>query len=199
MWLVHLSGGFDSTAVALWCRDRDILIKGIFYDYGQSYREQEYQAARKVADRIGFPLFDFQLPLMVDSNTAVPEYIPYRNLVLIAHSLNVASAAGADAVAVGFKSEHPEEGNPYAFRDAGRVFLDDTNKVVAHISELGQKPPKVVMPLAGWSKKDIVAKVLNHFRTVELWNCYVDGEKPCGKCHHCVELKEVVSKLGVRG
>lgn len=197
--LIQLSGGLDSVAVlSLLCqRKENEVICPLFFNYGQVYVVQEFRAALyavRYFQSKGFPVLSLKemgLGLEVQSNTIVPEYIPYRNLVLTAASINAAAAWNCQAVAVGSKSLYWRENDPYSFKDSTAPFYRDLMSAVVSATEPEQRAPEIQMPIVGWSKADVLLECLKAGLDVKrLWSCYCAGGEPCGECYHCKEISE---------
>lgn len=192
--LVQLSGGLDSAAALLWARARGN-VYCVFYDWGQPYATVERQAAVWLADQFNLPFRNFNVPLLTDVRAPVLEYIPYRNLILTAHSLNLAAAERMDLVVVGCKTKYLRAEDPYSFKDSCEQFVTDLNRLVHDITEPLCKWPQIVMPLTGWEKAQVLDSLQAHKIDADrLWTCYGPGPEPCGVCYHCKVYQEAKVK-----
>jgi 7-cyano-7-deazaguanine synthase len=199
--LVHVSGGLDSAAVlATLAQNPDHEIYPHFINYGQEYASQELLAAAYTINHMGANLFTSQIkdlattrvPLRVKSNTDVAAYVPYRNLVLAAVSVNLAASLGCECIAVGSKTASYRADDPYSFRDSSWPFFLALNSAIGIGTEPGKTPPRIIMPMLGRTKAQVYELLRSQdFMIERLWSCYEDGPEPCGKCHHCVELAQV--------
>lgn len=187
--VVQTSGGLDSAASFLWTFKEGYEVYPVFYDYGQPYRDAELKAARSLAWWKGVKLDIRKIDLLPKSNTAISEYVPYRNLVLTAHSISLAGALGYDAVVVGSKTVRVREDDAYSFRDSSLQFYSDLQALVKNISEPGTTPVQILMPLVGWSKAQVVQYLSDGgINPKTMWTCYSPGPEPCGVCYHCKEF-----------
>lgn len=194
-YLVQVSGGLDSAASLLWARHEGETYP-VFYDWGQIYAKQELHAASKLVDDLDLPLHVVKLPLLVDLKSPVLEYIPYRNLVLNAHSLNLAAAQHMDYVVIGAKTRILRLNDPYSFKDSCQEFVDDLNTLSHKITEPKMFWPLILMPLSGWSKVDVLRYLQEHkVDPDQLWTCYRGDSKPCGECYHCKTYAEAKAEL----
>lgn len=206
--LSHLSGGFDSAAATLLeLEDPDYhTVEGIFFDYGQKYAEQEYRAAQNTSEKLKHHhplkwkgLLRKKLELEVRSTTSVDFYVPVRNLVLIAASVNVAVALKKDAVSVGNHTVKYRKNDPYCFSDASISFIALLQAVVNECTEENNHI-ELRMPLIldrrSMAKKEIIEYLLDRDFPIEMfWNCFEGGDKPCGRCFHCLELKTILKEI----
>lgn len=200
--VVHVSGGLDSAAsflLSILKSDLTDTLIPVFYSYGQPYLDRELNAADKFCVRFGRTLKVYQIPLLIDQDYPVKAYVPYRNLILCAHSLNVAVSLGAQFVVTGSKSVRVKENDIGAFKDSSFwPFTEGLNKYVETITESDVVRPEIVMPLAGWTKKDVIKCLLdNAVDPDSLWTCYGPGPEPCGNCRHCKEYRKAREALGL--
>lgn len=192
--LVQTSGGMDSAAALLLMNEAGWECVPIFYAYGQPYVQQERLAALELTKSLGLPLHLYTISLCVKSTTAVPEYVPYRNLVLTAHSINAAAYFNCQSVVVGSKSVEVRTNDPYSFKDSSREFYTRLMTVVDFAWEPGSPMINIIMPVAGYSKLQIIHYLkARGIDLATLWSCYRDGPNPCGECHHCKEIAIAVA------
>lgn len=202
--VAQVSGGYDSAAALLvTAMKRDVsVIVPVFYDYGQQYRSQEQLASQLFVERVRkrwrkriTTLRVVQLPLAHEG-----VFIPYRNLVLTTHSLNLAWAVGARTVVVGSKSIEHRPGDPYSFKDSTLKFYNALTELAHSITEAPEQEVTIEMPVLDWTKKQVLQLL-----TVEgvpldkLWCCYSSKLEPCGECYHCITFNEAVSELRKEG
>jgi 7-cyano-7-deazaguanine synthase len=194
----HLSGGFDSLASTLLVAVTGAQFCTVFYDIGQPYVSQERQAARIASARLTQLFteykghYEYSLPLML-ANTVNADYVPVRNLVLGAHSCNMAVSLGYDHIAVGNKTLEVREGDSHSFSDCSVPFYSMLGDVATFASE--KQKLTFLMPLivdgVPMSKADVIDYISSHgFDVSKLWSCYNNEETPCGVCYHCEEIKK---------
>jgi 7-cyano-7-deazaguanine synthase len=196
--LSQLSGGLDSVAALAVLLDRHPpeSVDTLFIDYGQPYAAQEFDAACYAAEHFGVELLRRDMPLEVVSNTDVPEYIPMRNLALLALAVNLALARGCSAIAVGSKSAEHRPDDPYSFRDSTKQFFASMQVALDKAVEPGHEAPYILMPVVGWSKVEVIDFLVSRDVDInKLWSCYAAGSAPCGICHHCIEIQTAVDRM----
>lgn len=176
--LVQTSGGLDSAAALVLARQQGEVFP-VYYDWGQRYARMELTAASRLTQQFNLRLRVVQIPLRVDKQAPVAEYIPYRNLVLNAHSLNWAAAMRMDAVVTG--SKHTD-----MFKDGRHDFIVQLNALVKSITEPDLVWPEILTPLEHSTKADVLRCLIGAgVDPDKLWTCYGAGPEPCGSCHHC--------------
>ncbi len=220
--LSHLSGGFDSVATCIKLLNEGNEVTGLFFDLGQVYLDQEAKAAKYVDEFLqenysnwnGLLTKTASMELQSADDGSPTEYIPVRNLVLSAHSANIAIALGLDAVAVGNKTTTVREDDPYSFSDCSIEFYDKLTDIVSFASE-NNIEVEFLMPLVTWvdehnkptkksagchpiplTKGDVLRIIIDAgLDLTKIWSCYHNTVKPCGECYHCVELKHAMDEI----
>lgn len=195
--LCQLSGGYDSVAALILCRQNYEIVHTVFFDYGQLYARQEALAVEYVLSY--FPdvvhhSHALDVPQVMDG--MVSAYIPLRNMVLGALSFSIAVSVGVSKIAVGNKTLQYRKDDPYCFKDCTRVFYDALGNAASQASESGMLC--VEMPLIRDGKALTKVQVLKIIVEAgidlhKLWSCYGDGASPCGECFHCKELREAMA------
>src|SRR4051812_41670275 len=136
--IVLLSGGYDSVAV-LSMMLRQHFVLALFIDCGQPYAAQERRAVRAVAEHYRrHPKFiglQEETVRLRQSDTPVPEYVPFRNLVLTAIAANMAQALGAEVIATGSKTVDIRPDDAYSFRDSSRRFTQLLEDLLLYATE----------------------------------------------------------------
>lgn len=187
--LVLLSGGLDS-AVALWWTLReghDVVALSFRYP-GRPARE--VHAARELAERAGVRLVEAEMPFLREPEggrfAAAPRgYVPARNATFYAAAAYHAEVLDREAIVGGHNADDAAR-----FPDASAGFFARLEAILSDglWSLDGSPGPRLVMPLSGLTKLQVVA--LGRELRVPLalaWSCYEDGEAPCGACPSCVE------------
>ena len=192
MSVVNLvSGGLDSTLVALMLKEEGIRQFPLFIDYGQRAAQHEWQTCQAVAERYALPapvrmdlsgfgtvirsgLTDDRMDIKLDAFT------PGRNLMFLLMGAAYAHQSEAKSVAIGLLSEK------YSFfPDQRATFLQMTEALVS--VALGRKI-KIVAPLFDFSKSDVVE--LAHQKNVTgTYSCHTGNIAPCGACIACLEFE----------
>jgi 7-cyano-7-deazaguanine synthase len=186
-----VSGGLDSTLMALLTHENGIPQFPLFINYGQRARTRELAACRRSLKRNGLPrpmvadirgygalissgLTDRSLHVMENAFT------PGRNLIFLVVGAAYAYETGCEAVAIGLLNERTS------------LFPDQTSSFLAHaealISESLGRVVKVLAPLSSFVKGDVI-KVARSKGITRTYSCHVGGVKPCGKCIACREFR----------
>jgi 7-cyano-7-deazaguanine synthase len=185
-----VSGGLDSTLMAVLAREANIRQFPLFVNYGQRALRQELAACRRsmrsnhlpepaVMDVAGFGniirsgLTDRTLHAFEDAFT------PGRNLLFLLLGAAYAYEVQASAVSIGLLSERTS------------LFPDQTSHFVlsaeALLSESIGRTFKILVPLMEFSKRDVVA-VARKKKITGTYSCHVGGINPCGRCISCREI-----------
>lgn len=185
-----VSGGLDSSLMAVLTKEAHIEQFPLFINYGQRFIKQELAACRRcmrknhlpkptVVDIEGFGavirsgLTDRTLHVVEDAFT------PGRNLLFLLVGAAHAYQVGANAVAIGLLSERTS------------LFPDQTSKFITMaegvLSECMGRSVKVLTPLSDFSKHDVVSFARK--RKIEgTYSCHMGGQVPCGRCISCREF-----------
>ncbi len=186
-----VSGGLDSTLMAVLAKESSIEQFPLFVNYGQRALRRELAACRRsmktnqlpkprVADLSGFGalirsgLTDPTRHVMEDAFT------PGRNLLFLLIGGAYAYQVGANAVSIGLLTERTS------------LFPDQTSGFVANAEELlseclGRRLG-VLMPLSDFTKRDVVS--MAHKKKIRgTYSCHVGRDSPCGKCISCREFQ----------
>jgi len=185
-----VSGGLDSTLMAILAHEEGIAQFPLFVDYGQIAREREMAACRRVLRGYGVSNIEvigisgygaFMSSGLTDASKRVVEdaFTPGRNLMFLLLGAAYAYRVNANAVAIGLLKEDTS------------LFPDQTENFV-RLAELTLSAAlgraiKVLTPLRAFSKADVVQ--LAHSKGVAgTYSCHVGGEEPCGRCIACREF-----------
>lgn len=206
--LSQLSGGFDSVAVLCLLLQKT-KVKGIFFNYGQKYLEEERKAVKYVdsffqgnANYLGYEEINVNMQLTRNNDGSPSDYIPVRNVVLGALSANYAVANGFNKIAVGNKTTKVRPGDPYSFADCSYEFYSKMSETITFAAETGDNI-EFIMPLlhspdVAMSKGDVVKAIHDSGLDFnKLWSCYSTGDHPCGECYHCKENKLAFEEAGI--
>lgn len=184
-----VSGGLDSTVMAVLAKEEGITQFPLFIDYGQLGRGRELNACQANFRRYNLPepkiagLGGYGALLssgLTDPTKHVLEdaFLPCRNLMLLTLGAAYAYQCGASAVGIGLLDE------------AFSLFPDQTKRFVADTEELLSKglgkAIRLVTPLMSYSKAQVlgIAKAKGITGT---YSCHAGTEPPCGKCVACRE------------
>jgi 7-cyano-7-deazaguanine synthase len=185
-----VSGGLDSTLMAVLAKEAEIEQFPLFVNYGQRSLKRELAACRRsmrhnglrapaVANIAGFGtlirsgLTDSTLHVMEDAFT------PGRNLLFLLLGAAYAYEVGANAVTIGLLSERTS-----LFPDQTSHFITTAESM---LSECMGRPIKVLTPLSEFTKHDVVR--LSRKRKIDgTYSCHVGKQVPCGRCISCREF-----------
>ena len=208
--LVVCSGGLDSVSLAHSIAAERDLIGLLSFDYGQRHRK-ELGFAALCAERLGVPHQVLDISGIgrslsgsaLTDDVAVPDghyaeetmrttVVPNRNAIMLAIAFGIASARGADAVAVAVHG-----GDHFIYPDCRPGFIDAFQAMQDHALE-GYGNIRVLAPYVHQPKSAIVADGARHGTPFALtWSCYKGGELHCGRCGTCVERREAFHIAGV--
>ncbi len=195
--LVVCSSGLDSTVAAQVCKNRGDDVTLIHFQYGSRAEGPELRAIYSIAEHMKVPLVVKHIPIysQEDSNLLNPvcdiaggeagaeyahEWVPARNLVMLAIATAYAEAKGFNIIVLGNNLE--EAG---AYPDNEPEFIDRFNDILPFAVGDG-KIVKVEMPVGNLMKHEIVALGLKEKAPMHLtWSCYKNGSLHCGLCGPC--------------
>jgi 7-cyano-7-deazaguanine synthase len=199
--VVLLSGGLDSATSAAIALAEGYETIALSFRYGQRHAK-ELAAAGKVAKILGIlqhriidvnlsqwggsSLTDESLEISqtgVNPDIIPSTYVPGRNTVFIAIALSLAEAIGAEAIYLGINAIDYS-----GYPDCRPEYLAAFQALANLSSKVGieGKAPKLIAPLVGDTKVDIVKRALSLGVPIqETWSCYQGGETPCGVCDSC--------------
>lgn len=209
--VLAFSGGLDSTTLAAhYDRSHHRLIL-LSFNYGQRHT-RELQAARAVATHFGAEHHVIDLTdvgalmpgsALTDPTVTLPEghyaeesmratVVPNRNAIMANIAVGIASARGADLVALGIHA-----GDHAVYPDCRPPFLAALRACTVQALD-GFHRPAIEAPFIHWSKTDIA----DHGDTIGAplhlsWSCYAGGDVHCGRCGTCVERAEAFRDAGI--
>jgi 7-cyano-7-deazaguanine synthase len=195
--LVVCSGGLDSVVAATSMVRQGYDVQLCHFTYGSRAQEPEERAIVAVAsyldvelNRLPMNIYDKEdSPLLRKDSTIAGgeegaefahEWVPARNLVMLALATAFAEAKGFDYIVLGNNLE--EAG---AYPDNEPEFINRFNELLPFAVGDGKRV-RVLMPVGNMMKHEIVA--LGHEIGAPLhltWSCYRDGELHCGTCGPC--------------
>lgn len=195
--LVVCSGGLDSVVAAKSAIFNGYEIELLHFQYGSRAEGPEVAAVKAVAEALDVPLRLFPLPIyrpedspLLRADSAIAggeegaefahEWVPARNLAMLAVATALAEAGGFETIVLGNNLE--EAG---AYPDNEPEFIARFNDVLPFAVADGKRV-RVVMPVGNLMKHEIVA--MGHQFGAPLdktWSCYRAGEQHCGTCGPC--------------
>lgn len=196
--LVVCSSGLDSTVALAACLARGDECAILHFRYGSRAESSELSRIKKIAEHYCIPLV--VRPMMVydreDSNLLqhdasiaggeagaefAHEWVPARNLVMLALATAYAEAKGYNRIVLGNNLE--EAG---AYPDNEPEFVDRFNDILPFAVGDG-KQVSIEMPVGNLMKHEIVALGLKLEAPLHLtWSCYRNGRLHCGQCGPCL-------------
>lgn len=185
-----MSGGLDSTLVAVMAREEGIQVRPLFIDYGQRAARREWETCQRVHHRLGLPspvrmdVSGFGKVICSgltssDKDVKAEAYTPGRNLLFLLMGGAYAFQVEAEAVAIGLLAERFS-----LFPDQRANFIIDAERAIA--SALG-RPMRIVTPLSGFSKADVL-ELAQEKGISGTYSCHAGTETPCGRCISCLEI-----------
>lgn len=186
-----VSGGLDSTLVAVMAKESGMAQFPLFIDYGQRAARREWQTCQAVHQSLGLPppmrmdlsgfgrviasgLTSEELPLKEAAFT------PGRNFLFLLMGGSYAYQVGASSVAIGLLSEQFS-----IFPDQRRGFLSQAEQAIS--TAMGRNL-SVLTPLMDFSKADVIQ--LAEAKGISgTYSCHAGNDKPCGRCIACLEFK----------
>lgn len=184
-----ISGGLDSTVMAVLAKEEGVEQFPLFIDYGQLGRDKELQACRanlakydlpdpKVASLDGYGNLLSCGLTDPDKHIVDDVFLPCRNLMFLTVGAAYAFQCGADRLGIGLLDEAS-----HLFPDQTKAFLNDAEDLLS--KSLG-KPIKLVAPLMSFSKADVV-EIAKEKKIIGTYSCHAGTEIPCGVCVACRE------------
>jgi 7-cyano-7-deazaguanine synthase len=186
-----VSGGLDSTLMALLTQEAGLDQYPLFIDYGQRSRNRELAACERSMRAHGLPepkiaalpgfgnlirsgLTDERKHVMEDAFT------PGRNLLFLLIGASYGYTVGAEAVSIGLLDE-----KSILFPDQTSKFLSDAGALLGNCLGCSMK---VLAPLRDFTKRDVVRLALE--KGIEgTYSCHAGDDLPCGVCVACREYQ----------
>lgn len=191
MSLVNLvSGGLDSTLVGVLAREEGLQVHPLFIDYGQRAAQREWEACQKAHEQLGL-VAPIRMDLsgfgqVIKSGLTSEEmdvkaeaFTPGRNMLFLLIGSVYAHQVGASAVSIGLLDERFS-----LFPDQRLEFVKQAELAIE--TALARRI-KVLTPLAGFSKADVVA--LGKLKGISgTYSCHKGSDEACGQCISCLEF-----------
>jgi 7-cyano-7-deazaguanine synthase len=205
--LVVASGGLDSTVVATLLKQQGHEVHLFHVDYGCHATEMEKKAILAIADYLGVKvtvmkndwLGSIGGSSLTVANSSIAEgmkgaefpheWVPARNMLMIASACAFSDVHGFDAIALG---TNLEEGGAYP--DNTEEFI----KIMDLASRLGTiSRACIISPIGNLMKHEIVKLGLEINAPLHLtWSCYKNGLHHCGDCGPCYMRKRAFQMIG---
>ena len=188
-----VSGGLDSTLMAVLTREVGEKQFPLFVDFGQCAKERELAACRRSFAELRLPepvvmnVTGFGKTIrssLTDSRLRIYEdaFTPGRNLLFLLVGAAYAHQVGAASVAIGLLHEDTS-----LFPDQTQSFLSSAESTLALAID---RPLRVIAPLSAFHKADVVslAREKGIDRT---YSCHLGDAEPCGRCIACKEFEGI--------
>ena len=212
--IVLLSGGLDSATVLAIAKREGRECHAISFIYGQRHGI-ELAAAKRVAEAQGVAehlVFPLDLRLFggsaLTSDIAVPKdavgapgipvtYVPARNTIFLAVALGFAEARGAGEIWIGVNAVDYS-----GYPDCRPDFLDAFQRVIVTGTRSGVErgEPRIVAPLIGMNKAEIIQKGtalgVDYSLTHSCYDPDAEG-RACGHCDSCLLRRKGFEEAGV--
>lgn len=209
-----LSGGMDSCVTAA-VAARDCEAYALHFSYGQRTEAREWQAAKEVADILGFKkILRLKIDLfreiggsaLTDPSIAVPDapeeesaigssipvtYVPFRNAHFLSAAVSWAEVLGAKRIYIG-AVEQDSSGYP----DCRPAYYEAFQQLIRTGTRDGDI--EVITPLIHMRKKEIITTGLELGAPLHVtWSCYSGEEAACGICESCALRLRAFAEAGI--
>ena len=203
--VILLSGGVDSSTVALIAKRSGFQLHALTFRYGQRH-QRELDAARKVAEFVGAKQLFMEFDLRAIGGSALtddiqvpkgrePEqmsrgipvtYVPARNTIFLSFALALAERIGSADIFFG-ANQLDYSGYPDCREEYIRAFEHMANLATKAGAE-GKTRLTIHAPLLHMSKADIIRTGAEMGMDYSLtWSCYdpASEARACGLCDSC--------------
>lgn len=188
-----VSGGLDSTLVAVLAKEEGITQFPLFIDYGQICVDREWDACVSVHAKLDLPIptkmnlkgYGELIPSGITKATMrVNEdaFLPGRNLLFLLAGCAYAYTTNSDAVAIGLLSEET-----HIFPDQTSQFIEQTASVIQLSLNYDVN---LIAPLMKFSKSDVL-ELAKRKGITGTYSCHAGTVPPCGKCISCREVVDI--------
>lgn len=194
-----VSGGVDSTLMAVLAREEGLTQYPLFVDYGQLCKDAEWKACSIAHDRYGLPkpivmnLSGFGKLIasgLTSASLRINEdaFLPGRNLLFLLAGCAYAYQVKAKTVGIGVLSEEF-----HIFPDQTGEFLRQAESAIQ--TALGYAI-NIVAPLMKFNKSEVL-ELARQKGISGTYSCHSGQDTPCGICVSCLEIKNAEVKGGV--
>ena len=185
-----VSGGFDSTLMAVLTKEEGIVQYPLFIDYGQLCKEAELKACLAIHKNYDLPspqimnISGFGRLIssgLTDTKARLNEdaFLPGRNLLFLVIASAYAYQTKSSTVAIGLLNEECR-----LFPDQTKAFIKKTEALI-NLAIGGDI--KIITPLIEFTKSDVI-KLANKKGIKGSYSCHAGTFPPCGKCISCLEI-----------
>lgn len=207
--VVVASAGLDSTTVAAMLKADGYDVRLLHVRYGCRAEEQEAERIPRLADAMDcdYAILDVDYHQLTEANRLLDrrgeiagpvegteyafEWVPARNLVMLAMAVAYAEGHGYHLVALGNNLE--ESG---AYPDNEEEFTHLLDRLLPYAVQNGYRV-QVASPVGHLMKHEIVKEGLRLGVPYELtWSCYRGGPEHCGECGPCFMRRTAFERSG---
>ena len=192
-----VSGGLDSSLMALMVAEVGLVQYPLYIDYGQINCTRELQSCMQIHKKFELPMPKIlKIPEwgktihsgLTDRTKDVflDAFLPNRNLLLLLSGNSYAYQIGAHFVAIGLLND-----DTHLFPDQTQEFLINAEKMLNYSTG---KTVRVLAPLSEFSKSDVIA-LANEKGLTGTYSCHLGKENPCGRCISCREFETAVEEV----
>ena len=185
-----VSGGLDSTLLALLAVEQGLEVYPLFVDYGQMAKDRELNACRVNFRHYGLPepkvvniqgFGDLYPSGLTNNNVDIFEdaFLPGRNMLFLLMGATYACNVCASSISIGLLSEELS-----LFPDQTKAFLGKAQEL---ISIMTGREFQILAPLMDFTKRDVVI-LAEKKGIIGTYSCHAGGELPCGECIACKEF-----------
>lgn len=204
--VILLSGGLDSlVALGYSNKNTDYNVQlALTFDYGQKATSEEIKASAEICKFYNIEhkiikldwlkkitktnlVADVDIPKegFGTNESAAAVWVPNRNALFLNIAACFCDSYGYNYIIYG------------ANKEEGATFSDNTEEFRSQISDVFKTStlvkPKVIAPLINCNKNDIVRIAIRDSVPLEfVRSCYNSGEKHCGECESCHNLKKAL-------
>lgn len=190
-----VSGGIDSTLMAVLAKNEGLTQHPLFIDYGQRSAVIEWRTCRRVLEMLGVE--EPKRMRLSGFGELIPSgltwqalrlnedaFLPGRNLLFLLAGAAYAYALNARAVSIGLLSEET-----HIFPDQTELFLARAGEMIE--LALGRRVA-LIAPLMHMTKAAVLQ--LARSRGIEgTYSCHSGQSDPCGVCISCREIAEAAT------
>jgi 7-cyano-7-deazaguanine synthase len=185
-----VSGGIDSTLIAVMLNEERVEQYPLFINYGQLAYRKEWEACQNNFRNYNLPepqKMDVEgFGKLIESgitnrvlNIVDDAFLPNRNLLFITLASAYAFQLGANTLAIGFLDERF-----HIFPDQTKEFIFEAELAIE--KSLGKKI-NVVAPLMKFTKSAVLALAAQKGIT-NTYSCHKGDDEACGVCISCLEI-----------
>lgn len=195
-----LSGGVDSSTMALLYKNEGFDLYPLFVDYGQPSSKREWSACKNVCKFLKLPRGPkkFSVPFLSklnknwlhESTEKQGFFFPFRNAILVTLGALYGRSIGSNAIVLGIIGK-----GAVPFPDCSREFIVSLSNT---LSSSVNSSVKVFAPFLNFSKEEVLCYGMqSKFLYQITYSCYFGGTKHCGRCLSCLNRKQAFENLHI--